>query len=379
MRLKTFTGADMKTVMAEVRRALGPDAIIVSVEQGKRVGGVRVTAAVEDGAYPIAPPAEPVVPETLPDERPAPSAPRARPPASRKPRSSGPRAPAAAGFDPGELKAVIAHHGLPFDLAERVVEIALSRHSLGLIDALAKAFEALVRFQPLVLPASRPFFLVGPPGAGKTVTTAKLAAESLLFGHRVRLITTDTWKSGGVQQLETYAQRMELPLAVADSPERLQRLAGDAIRATGSARVDLVLIDSFGTNPFDMEELEQLAGYLKALPVDPLLVLPAGMDPAEAADVARIFAELGARRLIMTRLDSVRRLAAVLTATRAGQLALAGWSASPYLADAIVPPSPYRLAELFARITQTATASSRTDRSNRKTAKTAQTRMKVSG
>ncbi len=379
MRLKTFTGADMKTVMAEVRRALGPDAIIVSVEQGKRVGGVRVTAAVEDGAYPIAPPAEPVVPKTTTEERPMPSEPDAgvAVPSRKSPRISGSSPPASGGFDPGELKAVIAHHGLPFDLAERVVEIALSRHALGLVDALAKAFEALVRFQPLVLPASRPLFLVGPPGAGKTVTAAKLAAESLLFGHRVRLITTDSWKSGGIQQLETYARHMELPLAVADSPERLQRLAGEAIRGTGSARVDLVLIDSFGTNPFDMAELEQLAGYLKALPVDPLLVLPAGMDPAEAADVARIFAELGARRLIMTRLDSVRRLAAVLTAARSGQLALVGWSASPYLADAIVPPSPYRLAELFARITRAAPG--RPGRAGGKTGKSGQTRMKVSG
>ncbi|RMF67178.1 MAG: hypothetical protein D6740_12205 [Alphaproteobacteria bacterium] len=378
MRLKTFTGADMKTVMAEVRRALGPDAIIVSVEQGKRVGGVRVTAAVEDGAYPIAPPAEPSIPDAVADESPPSAAAGSRPAGTRRRTApDGRPAPAAHGFDPGELKAVIAHHGLPFDLAERVAEIALSRHSLGLVDALAKAFEALVRFQPLTLPASRPLFLVGPPGAGKTVTAAKLAAESLLFGHRVRLITTDSWKSGGIQQLETYARHMELPLAVADSPERLQRLAGDAIRATGAGRVDLVLIDSFGTNPFAMEELEQLVSYLKALPVDPLLVLPAGMDPAEAADVARIFAELGARRLIMTRLDGVRRLAAVLTAARSGQLALAGWSASPYLADAIVPPSPWRLAELFARIPQT--LSTRPGRPGGKAAKTGQTTMKVSG
>ncbi len=377
MRLKTFTGADMKTVMAEVRRALGPEAIIVSVEQGKRVGGVRVTAAVEDGAYPVAPPAEPAVPDAAADAPPASPSSASRSAASRKAHRHDRRPSAATGFDAGELKAVIAHHGLPFDLAERVAEIALSRHALGLIDALAKAFEALVRFQPLTLPASRPLFLVGPPGAGKTVTAAKLAAESLLFGHRVRLITTDSWKSGGIQQLETYAQHMKLPLAVADSPDRLQRLAGDAIRTTGAARVDLVLIDSFGINPFDMQELEQLVSYLKALPVDPLLVLPAGMDPAEAADVARIFAEIGARRLIMTRLDGVRRLAAVLTAARSGQLALAGWSASPYLADAIVPPSPYRLAELFARIPQTLSA--RPGPAGRKNPRTGQTTMKVSG
>ncbi|RMF12337.1 MAG: hypothetical protein D6757_09820, partial [Alphaproteobacteria bacterium] len=53
MRLKTYTGSDMKSVMAEVRRTLGPDAIIVSIEQGKRVGGVRITAAAEDALPPV--------------------------------------------------------------------------------------------------------------------------------------------------------------------------------------------------------------------------------------------------------------------------------------------------------------------------------------
>ncbi len=379
MRLKTFTGRDMKTVMAEVRRSLGPDAIIVSVEQGKRLGGVRVTAAVDDGAYPVPPPAEPRLPDPAAVDAPATTAApppahgdRAGTPAARRRRRPD-------GFDAGELKAVITHHGLPFELGERVAEIATSRSGLGLVDALAKAFEALVRFQPLTLPASRPLFLVGPPGAGKTVTAAKLAAESLLFGHRVRLITTDTWKSGGVQQLETYAGRMELPLGVADAPERLAKLAGEAIRATGQARVDLVLIDSFGVNPFDMDELGRLAGFLKAVPVDPLLVLPAGMDPMEAADVARIFAELGARRLVMTRLDGVRRLAAVLTAARGGQLALTGWSASPWLADTIVPPSPWRLAELFARIPRTARPSAGSGKAVRNGEESRETLVKVSG
>jgi len=62
-------------------------------------------------------------------------------------------------------------------------------------------------------------------------------------------------------------------------------------------------------------------------------VLAAGGDAAEAGEQARIFADLGAARLIMTRVDAARRLGALLSASMDSGLAIAQVSLSPYLSE----------------------------------------------
>ena len=68
-----------------------------------------------------------------------------------------------------------------------------------------------------------------------------------------------------------------------------------------------------------------------------MLVLPAGGDPAEAADLAEAFAGVGASRLLATRLDTARRLGAILAAADAAPLASATAVASPHVADGLAP------------------------------------------
>ncbi|WP_281301738.1 MULTISPECIES: hypothetical protein [unclassified Iodidimonas] len=328
MRLKSFSAKSMKEVMAQVREALGPDAIILSVEQGKAGAGVRVTAASDNEALPeqqaptiTAPPPSPATE----DER---------------------RGPAfvSRDFDLADLKAAISHHGLPYELADRVISMAQAFDAASLADALAHSFESLIGFSPLGLALPRPVMLVGPPGAGKTVSAAKLAAEARVNGHSIRLITTDTVKSGGVHQLEHYARLMDVAVITAQDEAALAK----AIHK--GAPPELTLIDSCGINPYSMDELERTVRLLKAADAEPVLVLPAGLDPAESADIAEIFAQMGTRRFIATRLDGARRYASLLSIARGGHLSLAGLSRSPYVADPLETPAPLMLARLFATL-----------------------------
>lgn len=61
-----------------------------------------------------------------------------------------------------------------------------------------------------------------------------------------------------------------------------------------------------------------LLGLARAAGASILLVLPAGLDPAEAAETARAFLALGARHLLPTRLDAARRLGGVLAGAGGG-------------------------------------------------------------
>ncbi|MDZ7630603.1 MAG: hypothetical protein U5K74_04380 [Gemmatimonadaceae bacterium] len=83
--------------------------------------------------------------------------------------------------------------------------------------------------------------LVGPTGAGKTTTIAKLAANVHAFGTwRVGMITLDTFRVAGLEQIATYAEITGCPLEVAYDSE-------DAARAIAQlTSVDVILVDTPG-------------------------------------------------------------------------------------------------------------------------------------
>jgi len=326
MRLKTFSAKSMKAAMAEVRDTLGPDAVIVSVEQGSK-GHVRVTAAI-DRDLPLE------RPKQAPETQASPAAEEERNSATARSRE----------YDPADLKAAISHHGLSPELAGRIIEAADEFQAATLAEAFSFAFERLMGFASINGESARALMLVGPPGAGKTVSTAKLAAEALVGGRSVRLITADTIKTGGADQLGQYGQMMELDVTSTEDEATL------AEAVAYGADSEVTLIDSCGVNPFDMDELEQCVRLIKSAQAEPVLVLPAGLDGLEAADMAEIFAQMGARRFIATRLDTARRYASLISAARAGRLALAGMSRSPYLAEPLETPSSMGLGRLFASL-----------------------------
>lgn len=86
---------------------------------------------------------------------------------------------------------------------------------------------------------------VGPTGVGKTTTIAKVAAHAKLVGHRkVGIVCADTFRIGGVYQLDSYAQLIGVPMHVASSLAEL-RAALHELRDC-----DLVLVDTAGRNPW---------------------------------------------------------------------------------------------------------------------------------
>jgi flagellar biosynthesis protein FlhF len=76
----------------------------------------------------------------------------------------------------------------------------------------------------------------------------------------------------------------------------------------------------------------------------PVLVLPAGMDVTESAELGLAYAEAGARLLVATRFDVARRLGGILAAVSEADLALAEAGIGPGAADGLLPITPGWLA-----------------------------------
>ena len=310
MRLRNFTAPSMQEAMALVREALGPDAIIVSTDD--EPGNVRVTAALEEAE---------------------------------------PRGPRIAETDvTDQLSEALAANGVPGPLAEKLLMASLSFEADDGLVALSGALAAVYSFAPIPDQGrSRPLMLVGPPGAGKTMGVAKLAARAVMGKRPVDIVTSDTVRAGAIEQLAAVARILGIELKTAESTSRLATIARDAEPDT------LTLIDSSGVNPYNAADRRELSAMIAAAGAEPILVLPAGGDALDAIDIARIFRDLGCSRMAVTRLDLTHRLGSVLAAADAARLGFAEAGVAPEIADGMIPFNPVVLARrLIAQTTLSA-------------------------
>lgn len=310
MRLRNFTAASMQEAMALVREALGPDAIIVSTDD--EPGNVRVTAALDEAE---------------------------------------PRGPRIADTDvTDQLSEALAANGVPGPLAEKLLMASLSFEADDVLVALSGALAAVYSFAPIPDQGrSRPLMLVGPPGAGKTMGVAKLAARAVMAKRPVDIVTSDTVRAGAIEPLAAVARILGVDLKTAESAGRLATIARDAEPDT------LTLIDSSGVNPYNAADRRELSAMIATAGAEPILVLPAGGDALDAIDIARIFRDLGCSRMAVTRLDLTHRLGSVLAAADAARLGFAEAGVAPEIADGMIPFNPVVLARrLIAQTTLSA-------------------------
>lgn len=272
MRLKLYHAPTVAAAMAQVRAELGADALILATR--RVAGGMEVTAALE----PVLPPPPP---------------------------------------DPARLEA-LRWHGVPPGLAAALATGPLER-----------ALSDRLRFAALdVSTGAAPILLGGPPGAGKTLTVARLATRLVLQGRHPMVISADGERAGAAEQLAAFTRLLGLTLIVAPDPVTVARALSRRERGAP------VLIDTAGIDPFDPLQQAQMAGLAAAADACAVLVLPAGLDAEEATDIAAAFSGMGVRLLAPTRLDVARRLGGVLAAAAAG-LALTEAGTGPGAADGL--------------------------------------------
>jgi len=333
MRLKSFTANSMTDAMKLVREALGEEAIIVATREENGGNSVRVTAAIENDLRD----------DEAEEERVA----------ALEAKQDWLYA------DDEDTETVLEEvtetmlrHAVSEDVLDQVVSCA---NIMSLNDAhttMMSALDELYQFTPLPSgKAKKPMMLIGAPGAGKTLSVAKMAARATMAGLNVAVISTDTVRAGGIDQLSAFTDLMNVPLHKADTPKALK----EALMRCQKA--DQIIIDTASTNPFDKQSVKKLAVMIGAVDVTPLLVMPAGIHADEAGEIARIFATIGARALLPTRVDVARRLGTLLSAAHHGGLSFADVSSSARVSGGLEPLSAKKLTQLLMPKANTATMS----------------------
>lgn len=332
MKIKRFVAQDMRQALRMVREALGEDAVILSNKSVE--GGVELTAAVDlvDNL-----PTD-TVDQRIPDER----SNRAQTPKKTH------RGAAAQDQDDALEDMRREMHNLRrwmqaelsglswYDLGQRAPhsqELLGRLMSLGLNAELARRLSERVSdvedieqawtkalyvlagelsiFESDLLEQGGVVALVGPTGVGKTTTIAKMAARfALRHGHRsVALITTDSFRIGARDQLQTYARILNVPVRTATNREEME----DALNMLGDRR--LILVDTAGmaaAHERVADQHETLAAAGRGLRT--LLTLSATTEPAAVQRAMRLFADFRPDACVLTKLDEAASLGSLLSA-----------------------------------------------------------------
>ena len=141
--------------------------------------------------------------------------------------------------------------------------------------------------------------LIGPPGAGKTATIAKLAVrEGLAKSRPIQILDLDDQRIGGGDQLQTICALLGVPYQRLSGPGSLMDVLGRA-RTPG-----LVLIDTPGLSRQDSTELAVLGLGLGAFAsIERHLVLPCTLRFAELTRFWNTFRVCHPSHLLLTRAD----------------------------------------------------------------------------
>lgn len=315
MKICKFQGATMREAIAQVRRELGADAMVVATRQVRRGllgGGVEVTAAIDVD--------EPAVSPATTEAAAAAVLPRG------------------ISISDGDVERIMAPlrselrsiRSMLRPIATAVPDDELRGELSALRQAIAgirRAASAADGTDPEAPPQGnledvaagvalaaqsdkRVVALVGPTGSGKTTTVAKLAARAALVEHRsVAILTLDTYRIGGEEQIRAYADLMGVPLHLVPDPQRL------GATVSSLARFDRIYVDTAGRSPRDVEALAQLERALSGVADLELHLVVAATAQASLVDNwMRRYRSVGIDRLLFTKIDEAADLGELVRA-----------------------------------------------------------------
>jgi signal recognition particle subunit SRP54 len=156
--------------------------------------------------------------------------------------------------------------------------------------------------------------MVGLQGSGKTTTAGKLARKLKAEGRPARLVACDVYRPAAIDQLETIARQVEVPVHVERGQKDVVRIARAGIEEARRARDRVVIVDTAGRLQIDEEMMDELRRLKAEIKPDEILFVADGMTGQDAVKIAKGFDDaLGVTGVILTKMDGDARGGAALS------------------------------------------------------------------
>jgi len=179
--------------------------------------------------------------------------------------------------------------------------------------------EMLQMLEPCAAPlelSARPYVItvVGVNGVGKTTTIAKMAHHFQERGQRVLLAAADTFRAAAIEQLQTWGERLAVPVVAHQHGGDPAAVAHDAYQAAVARDVDVLLIDTAGRQHTQGELMSQLEKVMRVLrkldaaaPHEVLQVLDAGTGQNVLSQLRAFNQAVGVDSVCLTKLDGTAK------------------------------------------------------------------------
>ncbi len=154
--------------------------------------------------------------------------------------------------------------------------------------------------------------LVGPTGVGKTTTIAKLAARYAYLldrPHKVALLNLDSYKVGAIEQLEHYADIMQIEHHSVSSVEEFK------VQLEKLVDYDVILIDTAGMSPYDTQKFIRTVEFVNSdtqRNIEVNLVLSATVKYEDMEDIYKNFSFLNLDSVIISKFDETKHFGTLL-------------------------------------------------------------------
>lgn len=157
-------------------------------------------------------------------------------------------------------------------------------------------------------------FFIGPTGVGKTTTIAKLASDfKLTRSKNVAMITADTYRIAAVEQLNTYASILDVPVNVIYSPSEIVESIEEL------SDYQMIFVDTAGRshkNTEQRDEIIEMISNVRNSDIDAdiiiFLVMSVTTKYRDMVNICDAYKSLNSYRLLFTKLDETDSVGNIL-------------------------------------------------------------------
>jgi flagellar biosynthesis protein FlhF len=375
MRIKSFFSSSVEQAIQEARQELGPDAMLItsrrSAPESRSLGAYEVVFGLQSAATRSATGASsrPRAAQHLAVQSSADLSSELQNLRAQleeiKSTLQGPRSPEQATPDAEELFARLVSLDLSRNVARDVVSAAArlrdqlsAEQPSAALPLHAYATELLtrrLRFAPpfhVETTAETPrepgrlIVFVGPAGAGKTTTLVKIAIREGLANRRsVRILSVDPYRVAAHEKLRSFTGIIGVGFSAVNSVQEFAEAVEE------SRNKSVVLVDTPGYSPSEIDHAKEIAGCLQRIPNKQVhLVLPASMKRDSLTRCIRDYADFEPDYLLFTKLDETDSRGAILSTALETDRALSFFASGQNIPEDIEPASAaVLLASMFRR------------------------------
>ena len=156
--------------------------------------------------------------------------------------------------------------------------------------------------------------MAGLQGAGKTTTTAKIAAKLKAKGRKPLLAACDVYRPAAIKQLQVNGEKVGIPVFTMGDKISPVDIAKGALEHASKNGFNVVILDTAGRLHIDESMMDELVGIREAVEVYQTILVVDAMTGQDAVNVAGTFNDkVGIDGVILTKLDGDTRGGAALS------------------------------------------------------------------